>query len=254
MARRGVRQSIRSCSLQSCYNPRRWSQFVRGRARDGNHVQHPPQAWGWGRWRVVILRVVGGHEVSVWLEHDGIETTQEGEGHRRIPPREGDRLRQGMPRVGGVRGLVPQGGVAQLCKGGGGGGPHGAESPLGCVESPRPTPSLDIAPPCLDRDAALSSAASAGWRFLRGGNSPWRGRRCGPCARACGRSTIRQILAIAAVVIYFASEASTSSNLSPSNAAIHSLVAARLYARLRCISSNSTINTINIVHCLKGLN
>ena len=121
------------------------------------------------------------------------------------------------------------------------------------VESPRPTPSSDIAPPYLDRGAALP-AASAGRRSLRGGNSPWQGRQCGPCVRAYACSTIRQILAIAAVIMYFAGEASTSSNLSPLNAAIQPLIAARLCVRLRCIRSNSTINTIDIVHCLKGPN
>ena len=65
---------------------------------------------------------------------------------------------------------------------------------------------------------------------------------------------IRQILAITAGVIYFAGEASTSSNLSPSNAAIQPLVAARLCARLRCISRVSIIDTIDKVHCLKGPN
>ena len=148
---------------------------------------------------------MGGLEVGVRLEHNSVETTQEGGGHHCIPPREGDGLRQGMPHVGGVWGLVPQGGVAQLRKGGGVWWP--ARHSI-CprhwvgVELPRPMRSLDIAPPCLDRGKALL-AVSAGRRSLYGGNSPWQGQQCGPCARACARSTIWQILAIAAVVIYF---------------------------------------------------
>ena len=210
---------------------------------------------GWGR-RVNVLQVVGGHEVGVRLEHNGIETMQEGDGHCRIAPREGDRLRQGMPHVqrrSGTRAARRHCAIVQRGRGWRPARLSIRPRHRAGIESRRPTPSSDIAPPCSDCGAALL-AASAGQRSSCGGNSPWQRQHCGLCARACACSTIWQILAIAAVVIYFAGEASTSSNLSPSNAAIQPLITARLCARLRCISSNSTINTINIVHCLKGPN